>query len=127
MIIVNSLFTQAGGVKVAVKPETIELRNGSDAVFDLKLEAGEGIHVNTRPVVIVESQSKGVELSIKELPKSGEYVDPGKPIKVQCKAAGLTAGVHRIDFIVGFTYCNDNEGWCRLGRDTSSIEIRVSK
>lgn len=127
MIMVNSLFTPAGDVKVAVKPETLELRNGSDAVFDLRLEAGEGIHVNTRPAITVESQTKGVELSIKELPKSGDYLDLGRPIEVQCKASGLTQGAHRVDFIVGFTYCSDNEGWCRLGRDSSFIEIEVSK
>ncbi len=127
MIMMNSLFAQTGGVKVALKPETHELRNGIGTVFDLQLEAGEGIHVNARPAMTIESQTKGVELSIKELPKTGEYIDLGKPIKVQCNTTGLTAGAHRIDFIVGFTYCNDNEGWCRLGRDSSSIEIRVSK
>ncbi len=127
MIMMNSLFAPSQQVKVFVKPEALKIQVGSSDVFDLRLQAGEGIHVNTRPSITIESQTKGVELSIKEISKSGEYLDLEKAIEISCKTVGLAPGEYRADFAVGFTYCNDNEGWCRLGKDSSSIEIEVVK
>ncbi len=114
-------------VKVQVKPATLEIENGVPASFDVQLRASEGVHINAQPAITIKSETGGADLSVAELPKTGDYLDMDKPIKVRCKVGGLAPGLHRIDFVLGYTYCSDKEGWCRIGRDSSSIEIKVKK
>lgn len=114
-------------VNVQVKPATLEMENGVPVSFDLRLRASEGVHINAQPAVTIKSGTEGAELSIAELPKAGDYLDMQKPIKIRCKVGGLAPGDHRVDFVVGYTYCSDKEGWCRIGSDSASIEIKVKK
>ncbi len=127
VMMMSVAFGSAGYVKVEVKPATLEVENGTPASFELRLKAGDGIHVNAVPPITIKTTTDGAELSVSDLPRTGDYLDLGRPIKIQCKVTGLEPGLHRVDFVLGYTYCSDNEGWCRMGKDSTSIEIKVKK
>lgn len=124
---VSVIFGSTDYVKVQVEPATLEIENGVPASFDVRLRASEGVHINAHPAITVKSETEGADLSVANLPKAGDYLDTDKPIKVRCMVGGLSPGFHRIDFVVGYTYCSDREGWCRIGKDASAIEIKVKK
>lgn len=127
MVMISTVLGSTDYVKVEVRPGTLNAENGSAVSFTLRLRASEGIHVNAEPTLTVKSATKGAELSIAEVYKSGDYLDLGKPIKITCKVDGLTPGQQRVNFVLSYTYCSDKEGWCRMGKDSSSIEIHVKK
>ncbi len=112
-------------VKIEVKPRTLEVIESRPASFDVYLRSGEGIHVNAQPAITIKSGTEGVDFSIASLVKAGDYLDLSKPIKIACKVDGLGPGAHRADFVLSYTYCSDKEGWCRMGKDKSSVEIKV--
>jgi hypothetical protein len=127
MVMISTVLGSTDYVGVKVSPGTLEAENGNTVSFTLRLKASEGIHLNAEPAIIVKSMTNGAELSIAEIHKAGEYLDLAKPIRVSCRVDGLTPGRHRVDFFLSYTYCSDNEGWCRMGKDSSSIEIHVKK
>lgn len=127
MTAISAVFGSTEYVKVEVAPRAMEMQNGKSATFELRLKAEEGIHINARPAVTVESETRGVALSIEEIGESGDRIDLNKPLKVNCKLDGIAPGIHRVDFLLNYTYCSDKEQWCRLGKDSLSIEITVDK
>ncbi len=127
MLMMSTVLGSTDYVGVKVSPGTLEAENGNTVSFTLRLSASEGIHLNAEPTLTVKSATNGAELSIAEVHKSGDYLDLGKPIKITCKVDGLTPGRHRVNFVLRYTYCSDKEGWCRMGKDSSSIEIHVKK
>ncbi len=127
MVMMSTVLGSTDYVKVEIRPGTLEAENGSAVSFTLRLRASEGIHVNAEPTLTVRSTTSGAELSIAEIHKLGDYLDLGKPIKITCKVDGLKPGQQRVNFVLSYTYCSDKEGWCRMGKDSSSIEIHVKK
>ncbi len=127
MVIMSTVFGSTDHVRVEVKPGALQVENGSHAWFYLHMRTSEGIHINAEPAITIKSVTKGAELSVVDLPKAGDYLDLAKPIKVMCGVNSFTPGQHRVDFILSYTYCSDKEGWCRMGKDSASIEIKVKK
>ncbi len=121
------VFNSKKEVSVEVKPASVEVKNGQSFSFFVRLKSVAGVHINAQPPVSVKSETEGASLTVTEIPKAGEYLDSSKPIKVECKVTGMKAGVHKLNFVVGYTYCSETEGWCRMGKDESSIEIKVKK
>lgn len=114
-------------VGVETKPASIEVENGKRFSFFITLRPASGIHINAEPPISVKPAIDGARLSVREIPKKGDYVDSSKPIKVDCTVTGVGAGLHKISFVVGYTFCSENEGWCRMGKDTLSVSVRVKK
>lgn len=114
-------------VKLQLKPGPVQVENDRPATFEVRLLPNKGIHVNAEPAVNIKSLTEGVRFTIKQLPRKGEYVDPSKPIQVDCSVSGFTPGLHRIEFVLHYTYCSENEGWCRMNRDSAFVEINVKK
>jgi hypothetical protein len=114
-------------IKLEVKPAILDVGGDRQGHFEIMLKASEGIHVNSQPAITVRSLTDKVQFAVTDLPKSGDYLDLSRPIKVACDASGLSHGQHRAEFVVSYTYCSDNEGWCRMGKDSISIEIKVAK
>ena len=123
----GTLFGATEYVKVRVNPATLDVENGTPAAFTVNVGAQKGIHVNAQPSPTIKSETKGAELSITSLPKNGDYLDLGKPIEVRCNVKGFSPGIHTVRFEMRFTFCSDTEGWCSMGTDSSSIQIRVTK
>ncbi len=114
-------------VSVETKPATINAENGRPFSFSIWLRPANGIHINAEPPISVKPTSEGIKASVTDVRRKGDYVDTSKPIKVDCTLIGVDAGLHRMNFVVSYTYCSENEGWCRMGRDTLSVIVRVMK
>lgn len=123
----SATFGSTTYIKVNVQPGRLDMENGMSAAFAVHVHAEKGIHVNAQPTPTIKSETEGAELSIAELPKTGEYLDLQKPIKIQCEVNGMTPGNHTVHFVMGFTFCSDTQGWCSMGNDSSSIEIHIKK
>lgn len=123
----GTVFGSKTYVKVNVQPGKLETENGASVLFAVNVRADTGIHVNAQPEPTIESETEGADFSIAEVPRNGDYLDLGKPIKVRCKVKGMQPGVHTVRFVMGFTFCSDTQGWCSMGKDTSSVEIKIKK
>jgi hypothetical protein len=93
----------------------------------VRVKPAEGIHVNAEPPLSIIALDSGISVKLKKVFKSGEYLDPSKPIEVECRADSTDPGPHRFSFVVGYTYCSEKDGWCRMGKDTVFVNVRVKK
>lgn len=114
---------------VVVRPKTTMMlvENGKSFRILVDLRAATGIHVNSRPPVSVKSLDDKITATVGTMPDSGEYMDVSKPIEIDCTMNGLPAGRHLARFVIGFTFCSVDAGWCRMGDDTVSITLKVKK
>lgn len=114
-------------VAVEVEKTSIRAESGKPFLLFVKIRPEDGIHVNAQPPVSVKSLDSQTTLNVKAMPKSGEYLDPSKPIKIEGRVTGVGAGPRKISFIVEYTYCSEKDRWCRMGKDTVSVTIRLKK
>ncbi|HUI28599.1 MAG TPA: hypothetical protein VLX91_00175 [Candidatus Acidoferrales bacterium] len=114
-------------VVLEVKNNFIDVENGKPFKFLIEVRPSSGIHVNAQPPISVKPCDSAAKVSVKEPPKSGEYLDLSNPIEVECNVTGLDAGSHELGFVVGYTFCSNKEGWCRMSKDTVSVVVRVKK
>jgi hypothetical protein len=105
----------------------IDVENGKPFLFFIKIKPASGIHVNVQPPISVKPLTDGTTINVKRIPESGEYLDLSKPIEVECNVTGMNRGQHKVNFVVTYTYCSEKEKWCRFGKDTTSISLRVKK
>ena len=114
-------------VMVEAKPPTVGVENGKTFFLQVKFKPANGIHVNVQPPVTVRSLDDEIIANVKEMPASGEYLDFTKPVEIECKMTKGRIGEHRLNLVIDYTYCSDKEKWCRMGRDTVSVKVRVKK
>ncbi len=127
LIMIGAMLGTSRYIRVEVAPSVLETEEGIPATFELRLKAGNGIHVNAQPAVSVKSDTKGVSLSIEGMKEIGSQVDLNQPIVVRCGINGLAPGTHVVKFLLNYTFCSDKEEWCRMGNDSLSIEVKVKK
>ena len=127
-------FNSQKYVAVDAKSQTRNVENGKTFLILVTIKPVDGIHVNAAPPLsikpLVEDAMSGnglTTLGVKAISKKGDYLDLSKPIQVECKVTGINPGLHKINFIVGYTFCSEKEGWCRMGSDTVSVTVKVRK
>ncbi len=114
-------------VVVELKKPPIEVENGKPFSIFINMKPSSGIHLNAQPPISVKPLSGSETVNVKELSKSGEYLNSAKPVEVECTITGVSVGPHKMSFIVGYTYCSEKDGWCRMGKDTVSVTVKVLK
>lgn len=120
-------FGTPGYVTVEVPSSLLEVDDGKAVLFSLKLTPAEGIHVNLEPPVSVKSETHGASFRVVGVEKSGEYLDSEKPVTVECVANGMATGLHRVWILISYTYCSDEERWCRMSNDSAPVELVVKR
>ncbi len=121
-------------VTVEAKSQATSVENGKPFILLLAMKSLNGIHVNVQPPFSIKplvenpgSANGSTTLKLKAIPKKGDYVDLSKHIKVECELTGINPGLHNVRFIVGYTFCSEKEGWCRMGSDTVSVTVNMKK
>lgn len=127
-------FNSQKYVAVDARSQSASIENGKPFLILITIKPVDGIHVNAQPPIsimpLVEDparENSSTTFNIKEISKKGDYLESSKPIQVESKVTGFSAGFHEINFVVRYTFCSDKEGWCRMGNDTVSVTIRVKK
>jgi hypothetical protein len=123
----SMIFNSQKYVTVNARSESMDIENGKPFFILLTLKPAGGIHVNVQPPITAKSVNGSATLNVKEIPKAGEYLDPSKPVKVECRVTDASSGSHKISFIVGYTFCSDKESWCRMENDTVSVTVKVKE
>ena len=114
-------------VSVETSSARIGVKNGKPFLILVRLKPAHGIHINAVPPISVKSASATTAISVRETHKKGDYLDTSMPIEVDCTVTGFDAGLHGISLVVAYTYCSEDEGWCRMGKDTLTVSVRVTK
>ncbi|MFZ1080806.1 MAG: hypothetical protein WAO19_02640 [Candidatus Kryptoniota bacterium] len=114
-------------VIVEVKSPTTNVENGKPFSFFIKIKPANGIHINVQPPISIKPLTDGTTMNVKEIPESGEYLDLSKPIEVEGVVTRMNLGQRKVNFVVSYTYCSEKEKWCRFGKDTISVSLRVKK
>jgi hypothetical protein len=127
ILTLNSGFDSQRYVTVKVERTSIQVESGKPFFIFVKIRPADGIHVNAQPPVSVKSLDSQTTLNIKAIPSSGDYLNPSKPIEIEGRVSGVGAGPHKISFIVDYTYCSEKDRWCRMGKDTVFVTIRLKK
>ena len=127
ILAMNVAFNSQKYVVVEVRSKSVEVENEKPFPLFVSIKPAVGIHVNVGPPISIKSPDKSTTLNIKDMPKSGEYLDPSRPIEVEGEIRGVNIGRYKIIFTVGYTYCSEKEGWCRMGNDTVSVTVNVKK
>jgi hypothetical protein len=124
-------------VVVEVKTRSAVVENDKPFFLFVAIKPISGVHINAQPPISIKTIGSAATINIKEVPeprahaplaqKLGEYLDVSKPIEVECKLAGVKAGPHKLSFAIDYTYCSEKDGWCRMGKDTVFVTVRVKK
>ncbi len=114
-------------VGLEVNPSKFEMKEGQSHQFRIRFMPVEGIHVNAQPPLTIKSEVDGVTFRIVKVHASSDYLDPSKPVDIDCTAGRLSPGLHKITFSLGYTFCSDAGKWCRMGNDTLSVDINIKK
>jgi len=116
-------------VVVEVKSQSSVVENGKPFFLFFIIKAVSGVHLNAQPPISIKPIGDTTTIKIKGVTeqKSGEYLDVSKPIEVECRLNGAEAASRKLSFEIGYTYCSEKDGWCRMGKDTVSVTVRVKK
>jgi hypothetical protein len=114
-------------VLLEAKSKSVDVRNEVPFLVLVSMKPVKGIHINTEPPISVTALDRKVTAHVKAVHKSRGYLDSSKPIEVECKPIGVEPGLHKFSYSVNYAYCSEKDGWCRMGRDTVSVTVRVKE
>jgi hypothetical protein len=123
----NHEFNSHEYVSATVEGSPIDVERGKPFPFFIKLRLADGVHINFEPPVSIVSLDRKVALSFKALPESEGYLDCSKPLEVEGELRDHEVGEHELHFVVSYMYCSDEGKWCRFGKDSMSVTLRIRK
>ena len=107
--------------------QSSSIKNGEPFDILVNIKPAAGIHLNANPPISVKPVDGSAVMTLRQPGLRGEYLDLARPVKIECEVKGLPEGDRTISFILGYTFCSADEGWCRMGSDTIAVNVKVGK
>jgi hypothetical protein len=132
-LITHSTVASDSGTRAEVRLARTRVAPGDTTQLLVTFHLGEGIHINAEPPVDIEIVTPDSGVATIGAPVLAEALESGAldlttPVRQAVSIPRMQPeGPVPLRVAVSYFYCSDEEGWCKMQTDTSSVSVIVTR